>query len=295
MFGQHLHRLDLIWSRPLASPLQHFPPGAQAEAGAAFLILLRSQDVQLRELVLTDWVFSYKWGHRGKLLYTLANFLSSQRKLEILSIQNACLGLGEAMRLLAATVRSCGLALKELDLCGAFRDWQAAHTNTKYLESLGLNIAHYEDLCYFLLPSIPLSNFQLLSGSVWDQSRSRNFRSTVRLLLSYYTDTLENIHLHLKNNREMLDDLLLELLNRCCQLSHLQYDGVLRNMDTVREMCLMQVNMKTNFHTLHVKPRTLNSTNRLIVRDICSKFTNKLAEQRVHLKIEDPSSVIVFC
>ena len=41
------------------------------------------------------------------------------------------------MRLLAAAVRSCHTILHQLNLCGAFRDWQAAHTNPKYLELLG--------------------------------------------------------------------------------------------------------------------------------------------------------------
>lgn len=45
-------------------------------------------------------------------------------------------------------------------------------------------------MCYFLLPSVPLARFQMFSGHVWDQSRSRNFRSTVGLLITHYTNTL---------------------------------------------------------------------------------------------------------
>ncbi|KAJ4444802.1 hypothetical protein ANN_06599 [Periplaneta americana] len=401
----------------------------QVEAGVAFLSLLRTSDVQIQALYLFDWVYSYKWEGRSKLLFALTIFLrrffnrtltksrtlkqknncliySSQRKLCVLNIQNASLSLGEAMRLLTAVSRSCGSVLKSLDLRGAFREWQVPHTSPRYLALLGhltalsilrldysalsdavltalsvstgnsltqlqvairdtdnhqhalsdgawshlvtscpnlrvafsivederngfhryktlstcdwnlahtcskclmvdtrmkfcscdfaVNIAHYEDLCHFLLSSIPLNNFYLYSGSVWDQSRSRNFRRTVQRLLNYYTNTLEDVHLHLKNNREMLDDLLLQLLTRSSHLSNLQYDGILRNMNTVREICNLQLSLKTNFHTLHVRPRNLNNVNRSIVRDIRSKYTSQLAEQKVDLKIEDPSSIIVF-
>ncbi|XP_069685941.1 F-box only protein 39-like [Periplaneta americana] len=368
LFGQHMHRMDLMWTRPLAASLQIFPRpriprGAQVEAGVAFLSLLRTSDVQIQALYLFDWVYSYKWEGRSKLLFALTIFLSSQRKLRVLNIQNASLSLGEAMRLLTAVSRSCGSVLKSLDLRGAFREWQVPHTSPRYLALLGhltalsilrldysalsdavltalsvstgnsltqlqvairdtdnhqhalsdgawshlvtscpnlrvafsiVNITHYEDLCHFLLSSIPLNNFYLYSGSVWDQSRSRNFRRTVQRLLNYYTNTLEDVHLHLKNNREMLDDLLLQLLTRSSHLSNLQYDGILRNMNTVREICNLQLSLKTNFHTLHVRPRNLNNVNRSIVRDIRSKYTSQLAEQKVDLKIEDPSSIIVF-
>ena len=108
---------------------------SQAEAGIVFLALLRSQNVQLKELVLTDWKFSYKWGHRGKLFNKLVKFLGSQRNLEILSMRNACFGLGEAMRLLAAVLKASNSILHQLDLRGAFRDWQTAHTNPKYVHS----------------------------------------------------------------------------------------------------------------------------------------------------------------
>lgn len=53
-----------------------------------------------------------------------------------------------------------------------------------------VNISHYEDMYYLLLPSVPLAKFHMFSGHVWDQSRSRNFRSTINLLITQYTNTL---------------------------------------------------------------------------------------------------------
>lgn len=53
-----------------------------------------------------------------------------------------------------------------------------------------VNISHHEDMCYLLLPSIPLAKFHMFGGHVWDQSRTRNFRGTVSLLINHYTDTL---------------------------------------------------------------------------------------------------------
>ena len=59
---------------------------------------------------------------------------------------------------------------------------------------LAVNIGHYDELCQFLVRSIPLSHFHLLSGYVWDQSRSRNFRSTLEMLITYYAHTLGKKH-----------------------------------------------------------------------------------------------------
>lgn len=62
--------------------------------------------------------------------------------------------------------------------------------NYFFLFYFSVNISHYEDMSYLLLPSVPLASFQMFSGHVWDQSRSRNFRSTVGLLIDHYTNTL---------------------------------------------------------------------------------------------------------
>lgn len=55
---------------------------------------------------------------------------------------------------------------------------------------VSVNISHYEDMQYLLRPSVPLAYFQMFSGHVWDQSRSRNFRATVGLLIDHYSKTL---------------------------------------------------------------------------------------------------------
>ena len=92
--------------------------------------MLLSQDVQLAELVLTTWMFSEKRKHRKRLLYTLNKFINSQRSLKVLSVQNAWFNVAEGVKLLGA----CASELEQLNLFGAFRDWQVAYTNTKYLE-----------------------------------------------------------------------------------------------------------------------------------------------------------------
>ncbi|CAG2069479.1 unnamed protein product [Timema podura] len=193
-------------------------------------------------------------------------YCSTQRELEVLRLKNACMSMGETLRLVTAVVNSTEGNLRHLDLRSSFREWHTPHTCASYLETLGrltgltrleldysalsdgalsvlaetgqgrlsclhvaihdtdnhnhvlsdgawrqlimtcpnmrvhisielcyvrlVNIAHHEDLSYFLLPSIPLHSFHLFSGSVWDQSRSRNFRGTLQLLLKQYTNTL---------------------------------------------------------------------------------------------------------
>lgn len=51
--------------------------------------------------------------------------------------------------------------------------------------------------------------------------------------------------LQLRNNREMLDDLLIRLLVRCKYLTRLQYDGIIRSLDTLRDICQLQAKSKT--------------------------------------------------
>ncbi|CAD1472470.1 unnamed protein product, partial [Heterotrigona itama] len=155
-----------------------------------------------------------------------------------------------------------------------------------------VNISHYEDMCYFLLPSVPLARFQMFSGHVWDQSRSRNFRSTVGLLITHYTNTLAEVMLQLRNNREMLDDLLVSMLVRCKHLTRLQYDGIIRSLDTLRDICQLQAESKTRFRTIHVKPRNVNARNRAILNDINYHYDHKMMEQGVDFRIEDPASVL---
>lgn len=71
-----MRSLELAWSRPYILPREaRIARNIQAEAGADFLTVVRAKNVQLKRLILTDWIFSCKWGNRGKMLYALANFL----------------------------------------------------------------------------------------------------------------------------------------------------------------------------------------------------------------------------
>nr|XP_012141959.1 PREDICTED: uncharacterized protein LOC100883286 isoform X2 [Megachile rotundata]XP_012141960.1 PREDICTED: uncharacterized protein LOC100883286 isoform X2 [Megachile rotundata]XP_012141961.1 PREDICTED: uncharacterized protein LOC100883286 isoform X2 [Megachile rotundata] len=359
-----MRSLELAWSRPYILPREaRITRNIQAEAGADFLTVIRAKNVQLKRLILTDWIFSCKWGNRGKLLYALANFLGCQHNLETLSLLNANLGVSDVLRLLASVSRGSSEHLEYIDLRGAFREWQAPHSNSRYLRLLGrfraltvlrldypalsdqtlnalanaaskvlkilhisvrdsdsrqhtiadtawhnlvlvcpeltvsytiVNISHYEDMCYLLLPSVPLASFQMFSGHVWDQSRSRNFRSTVGLLITHYTNTLAEVMLQLRNNRELLDDLLVSMLVRCKHLTRLQYDGIIRSLDTLRDICQLQAESKTRFRTIHVKPRNVNARNRAVLHDINYNYDHKMAEQGVDFRIEDPASVLVF-
>ncbi|XP_070167481.1 F-box only protein 39 isoform X2 [Polyergus mexicanus] len=313
-YGQHMRSLELAFSRPYILPRQmRITRNTQAEAGADFLAIVRAKDVQLRQLILTNWMFGYKWGNRGILLCALANFLRGQRNLEILSLLNVDFGVTDVLRLLGTVAKGSGERLVSLDLRGAFREWQAPHDNPRYLRLLNrfhalsllkldypalsnhalnalasgaltlrslfisvrdsdsrqhmiadaawhnlvlacpdlqvsyiiVNISHYEDMYYLLLPSVPLARFHMFSGHVWDQSRSRNFRSTINLLITQYTNTLVEVMLQLRNNRELLDDLLVSMLIHCKRLTRLQYDGIIRNLETLREICQLQAEHKT--------------------------------------------------
>lgn len=46
------------------------------------------------------------------------------------------------------------------------------------------------------------------------------------------------------NNRELLDDLLISMLIQCKSLINLQYDGVVRSFNILREICELQAERK---------------------------------------------------
>lgn len=56
---------------------------------------------------------------------------------------------------------------------------------------------------------------------------------------------LVEVMLQLRNNRELLDDLLVSMLIHCKRLTRLQYDGIIRNFKTLREICQLQAEYKT--------------------------------------------------
>ncbi|CAG2067830.1 unnamed protein product [Timema podura] len=84
----------------------------------------------------------------------------------------------------------------------------------------------------------------------------------------------------------MVDDLILELIYKSSHLLNLKYDGVLRNINTLREICHLQLNDTTNFQSLYVRPKNLNDTNRSAIEDIQRDFSSKLAEKTIIFKIE---------
>ncbi|XP_046485548.1 F-box only protein 39 isoform X2 [Neodiprion pinetum] len=310
-YGQYMRRLELAWSRPYVIPREtRFARNIQSEAGADFLNVIRTKDVQLKELILADWVFSCKWGNRGKLLCALANFLGYQHNLETLNLLNANLGVSDVLRILGSAVRASGNRLESLDLRGAFREWQAPHSNPRYLRLLGrlralatlkLDYPALSDGALNALASaVPLA-LRTLHISVRDSdSRQHTIANTAwhelaiacpKLTVSY---TIAEVMLQLRNNRELLDDLLVSLLVRCKQLTQLQYDGVLRSLDTLRDICELQTASKTCFQRIHVKPRNVSSHNRAILDDIGYQYDHKMVQQGVDFCIEDPASVLIF-
>ncbi|XP_043274007.1 F-box only protein 39-like isoform X2 [Venturia canescens] len=310
-YGQHMRILELAWSRPYVLPIEtRLARNVQAEAGVDFLAIVRDKDVQLKKLVLTDWVFSSKWDNRGKLLYALANFLGSQKNLKSLSLLNANLGVSDVLRLLGAIARSCGDRLGCLDLRGAFREWQAPHSNSRYLRLLGrlhalttisLDYPALSDQALNALARAASGVLRTLHISVRDSdSRQHTLDDTAwhnlvtacpHLTVSY---SIAEVMLQLRNNRELLDDLLISMVTRCKHLERLQYDGILRSLDTLKDVLQLQSESKTRFRTIHVKPRNANALNRAILREISTQYDNKMVEQGVDFRIEDPASFFVF-
>ncbi|XP_014239138.1 F-box only protein 39-like [Trichogramma pretiosum] len=357
-YGEHMRSLELVWTRPYTGTRREprITRSTQAEAGANFLALVQTKDVKLREVILTNWVHSSKWGNCDKLLYSLANLLATQQYIEKFSLANANLGLADALRLLAIVTKFSSGHLRFLNLCGAFRELHAPRDNPRYLRLLGrmtglthlsldysalsvgtltalvvgapnnlttlhvlicdsdsrqhriedaawsqlveacprltvsytiINLSHYEDVRHLLMPSVPLAKFQIFGGHQWDQSRTRNFRATLALLITHYTKTLAEVMLQVRNNREMLDDLILSMLLQCKHLQKLQYDGILRNMETFREICEFLAKHETAFDKVHLKTRNINDHNLAVLRDINDEYDRQLDIKGIDMHIDN--------
>ncbi|KAK3914262.1 F-box only protein 39 [Frankliniella fusca] len=359
-----VRRLELRWGRPGPGP----SPAAKASLAPALRLLEVARaaglagHLQLEQLQLRDLAHSHRAcggaSQRGRLLAALATFLGSQSRLQMLSLENTCLGVSEVVRLLGAAARSSAAAITALRLRAAFREWQAPHASPRFcrslrrvgpLASLSLdypalsdamlvllgeccgpalrllsvtvrdtdnrqhvlsegawadfarscpgsrtylnieNIGHHDDISRLLLPSMPLCGFRLYSGRVWDQSLSRAFRATLRLLAANYRQSLEIVQLNLKNSREQVDDVLLDLLTCCDRLSHFHFDGVLRRLSTVGDMCRLRLDDATNFQYIHVRPKLASSKITSCAKDILANFHVPLSEKSVDFQIEIPT------
>ncbi|RZF37023.1 hypothetical protein LSTR_LSTR004711 [Laodelphax striatellus] len=131
------------------------------------------------------------------------------------------------------------------------------------------NFCHFEELVPILTPNIPLRRFHLYSGRNWDQRIIRDLRSSISLLINHYSSTLVDLIINVKNNREMLDDLILELIDKCVKLEDLKFNGILRDFEIIREIFeYFKAKNVTKFKTFNLNPRSINSRNREIVREI---------------------------
>ncbi|XP_057661612.1 uncharacterized protein LOC130897063 isoform X2 [Diorhabda carinulata] len=101
------------------------------------------------------------------------------------------------------------------------------------------NICHYEQIEFiFLMDTIPLNSFTMVTSYKFDQKVSRNFGTTLHRLINNYHNTIEKINLDLKNNRENLDDVLLDIILKCPKLKTLFFDGIVNdNMNLFHEIC----------------------------------------------------------
>lgn len=62
-------------------------------------------------------------------------------------------------------------------------------------------------------------------------------KRTLSLILRNYNKTLENLHLHLRNNKEMLDDLILRIFTQCPRLNQFYFDGIIEDFQLLRDVC----------------------------------------------------------
>ncbi|EEZ99707.1 F-box/LRR-repeat protein 3 [Tribolium castaneum] len=91
------------------------------------------------------------------------------------------------------------------------------------------NVYHYGELRLYLKQSIPIVSLSIILPRVMDRGGRWNFGKTLNLLVSNYHRTLETIDLHIKNDGEVVDDVLLRLIHRCSKLKSFLFNGYLEN------------------------------------------------------------------
>ncbi|XP_063243937.1 F-box/LRR-repeat protein 8-like [Bacillus rossius redtenbacheri] len=201
---------------------------------------------------------------------------------------------GAALGLLAGGsgpgLRALRLAVDQRDVARAVPDavWGrlAAACPALRVSITVVNISNHEDLLVFLLPSIPLHSFSLSSGAVWNQNRSRKFRHTLRHILNCYWMRLVSLHLNLRNNMEVLDDLILEVIESCPRLLNFKFEGILYDLHTIKDICDLHLSTSTNFQKIQVHAKKCCEDNKLLIEELRKEYTHKLSERNVYFKVE---------
>ncbi|XP_044599446.1 F-box only protein 39-like isoform X2 [Cotesia glomerata] len=309
-YGQYIRKLELAWSRPYILPSETRATwNIRAKEGVEFIAVIKNKAVQLKQFVLTDWFFGSNWNHRSKLLYAVAHFLRCQRNLTSLSLLNANLGVSDVLRLFRAVSWSCGNSLEYLDIRGAFKDWQAPHSNSRYLQYLErLHTLTTFKLDYPALSDLALNSLALAAPKVLRElhisvrdsdARQHTIQDAAwhnlvavcpQLTVSY---TIGEVMLQLRNNREQLDDLLVSLVERCKRLTNFQYNGIIRSVGTLQEILNLQIDNKTSFRTIHVKPSTVNLRNRGALDEINYNYNHRMLDRGIDFRIDGPA--LSFC
>ncbi|KAF5282467.1 hypothetical protein FQA39_LY17582 [Lamprigera yunnana] len=98
------------------------------------------------------------------------------------------------------------------------------------------NRCHFDDIYHIFQETMPLTVFTLTCGKIWDQTRSREFRNTISLLIKNYNKILERVYLQTNYNREILDELLITLIKKCANLQYFEFHGIIQSIDLLRQV-----------------------------------------------------------
>ncbi|XP_068904793.1 F-box only protein 39-like isoform X2 [Tenebrio molitor] len=96
------------------------------------------------------------------------------------------------------------------------------------------NVYHYGELRLYLKQSMPIVSLSIVLPRVLDRGGRCNFRKTLNLLVTNYHRTLEIVDLHVKNENEILDDILMMMLRRCSKLKSFVFNGYLENPQVLK-------------------------------------------------------------
>ncbi|KAF5298522.1 hypothetical protein FQR65_LT00064 [Abscondita terminalis] len=155
------------------------------------------------------------------------------------------------------------------------------------------NRCHFEDISQLFQETMPLTAFTLTCGKIWDQTRSREFRSTLSLVIKNYHKILERVYLQINYNREILDELLITLLNKCVNLQFLEFHGIIKSIDLLRQICRIQTekpNNSNDFKYFCIVPKDMNFENHYLFTQLNHDFANKFRDRNIDFSINNFSN-----
>lgn len=102
------------------------------------------------------------------------------------------------------------------------------------------NISYSNGISFVLRKRIPLTTFTITCG------RNLCYRNILTKIIKNYKNSLEVINFHIRDNHELLDDLLLTIIRSFPNLQSFEFCGIIESFELIQEICKYQAQLKMN-------------------------------------------------